>query len=94
MSHAAPVDNVLFWFIFFLTPLVMFICAMIWMPPQPASSREPPVLTATAPPRPCRPGHGPPRSPPGRGPARRSRFTAAMCDLPVRPDAGPSIGCQ
>ena len=61
MSHAALVNDVVFWLVAFLTLLlVMFIGAVIWMPPGPAASPAPPVHTRLAPPPPS-----PARRPPG-----------------------------
>jgi hypothetical protein len=75
MSHAALVNDVLFSFVVFLTLLlVMFIYAVIRMPPELADSPEPPMLTPPAPPAlPVRP---PPRPATLPGQSGKAGYTA------------------
>ena len=73
MSHAALVNDGLLWFLVFLTLLlVMFACAVIRVPPEPAGSREPPVLTPPVPPATRRPRADAIVSPAGERTARRA----------------------
>jgi hypothetical protein len=54
MSHATLVNDGLFWFVIFLTLLLMmFIYAVIATPPEDAVRTEPPTLNAPAPPPPA-----------------------------------------
>ena len=54
MSHATLVNDGLFWFVIFLTLLLMmFIYAVIVTPPEDAVRTGPPTLNAPAPPPPA-----------------------------------------
>jgi hypothetical protein len=82
MSHAALVNDGLFWLVIFMTVLLaMFVCAVVMMPPQEAdrSSEESPLGPLGL----------PPPAPVPALPARRPQAPASLAG-PDRPSGGAS----